>query len=191
MSRRRVQHDIDETNLWYAEGIHIPTRTLRLMGGIDEVMAERVINGLHVLSHLSDDPIEVLMDTGGGGESEGLAIYDALVRLKSPLTITVVGNAWSMGAIILQAAKQRLLTRNASLMIHTGEKDYAGQGENVRREMLFDKTRDEVCDRILLEKMQRVDPKLTLGKLRDIMLVDTYYFADEAIRVGLADGVVE
>jgi ATP-dependent Clp protease protease subunit len=190
-TKRPKPHDIDETRLWLESGVHVPSRKLRLMGGIDDDMAERIISGLDALLWQSHEPITVYMNTGGGDELPGLAIYDALKQSPAPITIQVVGTAHSMGAIILQAASRRVMGPSAAMMIHVGDRSYEGHAENVRREMLFDKNVDEICDRILLDRMRAVTPELTLGQLRDILTLDTYFDAHEAVAQGLADEVLK
>ena len=180
-------HQVEETSLWLEHGLHVPSRTIRLCSGIDDEAAEKFISNLLVLEHTAHEPVTVWMDTGGGNEGAGLVIFDAIKRFPAPVSIRVVGAAWSMGAIILQAAADRILTPNASLMIHTGSRSYEGAAENVRQEIRRDKIIDDVVDEVLLKKIQQKQPEMTLGALRDLMAVDTYYFADEAIDMGLAD----
>jgi ATP-dependent protease ClpP protease subunit len=127
------------------------------------------------------------MHTGGGEEAAGLVIYDTIHGCSCPVRIEVVGHAWSMGAIILQSAELRVMYPNSSVMIHVGDKEYEGHSDNVRRQVMYDKQVDERCDMILLERMQAQQPDLSLGQLRDTMILDTYYWPEEAIRLGLAD----
>lgn len=185
-------HEIDETHLWLEHGIHVPSRRIRLMGAIDDEMTERIVSGMEILLWQSKEPITMYLDTGGGDEQAGLAIYNVLARSPAPLTIHVVGAAQSMGAVILQAASHRVMASSASVMIHAGSKAYeVDHAENIRRTMLHDKSLDEMCDLILLKRMQTVDPTLTLGKLRDLQMFDLFYSAEEAIAAGLADEVAK
>jgi ATP-dependent Clp protease protease subunit len=182
-------HNVDETNLWLSEGLHVPSRSMRLMGDINDEMAEQVVAKLAILKWQNDEPITIHLMTGGGDELPGLAIYDAIKHCGLHTTIQVASQAYSMGAIILQAAARRIMLPSAALMIHVGDKAYEGHAENVRREVLFDKSVDVICDRILLERMQKADPAFTLGKLRDMQTLDTYFNAKQAVEAGLADEV--
>lgn len=182
--------DFENTALWLDCGLDVATRTVRMFGDVDEELLLHMTKSLHILeNHDPNQPITILLNTTGGCEVSGLAIYDLLRRMNCEVTIKVVGQAWSMGAIILQAAHRRVMLPNSSLMIHVGDREYSGHSENVRREMLFDKEIDATCDKILLERMEIFNPELTMGKFRDILTLDTYYSAKEAVRVGLADEV--
>lgn len=192
--RRKLKrkHNAEETTLWLEHGVHIPSRALNVLGDIDDTMLDRVMGGLQLLEyHGPNTEVVVYLGTSGGDEVAGLGIYNILKSTTCPVDIIVVGQASSMGAIILQAARPngRLMMPDASIMIHVGDKGYEGHAENVRREVLFDKKLDERCDRILLERMRVADPSLTLGKLRDMLTLDTYFDANEAIKAGLADKI--
>lgn len=187
---RKRKLDNEESTLWLEHGVHLPSRALNMIGDINDEMLDRVIGGLQLLECASpSEEIVVYLNTGGGDEIPGMAIYDLLRMTTCPVTIMVTGMAYSMGAIILQAASegQRFMLPSSSLMLHTGERSYEGHSENVRREMLFDKVMDEVCDRVILERMRVKDPTLNLGKLRDMLTLDTYLMPGEAIKLGLAD----
>lgn len=186
-SSRKHPGTPEQIDTWLEYGLHVPTSTITIFGDIDDKMAYDTIRRLHLLPDTR--PIHVLLDTTGGLETAGLAIYDALVCRK--VSITVVGQALSMGAIILQAGRTRRVMPHASIMIHTGSKEYEGKAEDVRREIQHGKRLDDICDDILLRRMQVQDKSLTLGKLRDIMGTDTYYLGDEIVEIGLADEVAD
>ena len=166
-------------------------RTIKAIGDVDEEMLSFLFGALHTLGTDSRiSPVTLMMHTGGGTETEGLAIYDLIRMSPCPVDITVMGCMQSMGAIILQAARTRYILPNSYLMIHVGSRSYEDHIDNVRRRLLLDKKLDEVCDQILLRRMQMADPKLTLGKLRDMQTLDTYFTAAEAVRAGLVDSIV-
>lgn len=190
---RKRKLDPDESTMWLEHGVHLPSRALNMIGDINDEMLDRVVGGLQLLEcQDSKEEIVVYLNTGGGDEVPGMAIYDLLKLTTCPVMIMVTGMAYSMGAIVLQAAAEgkRFMLPSSSLMLHTGEKAYEGHNENVRREMLFDKVMDEVCDRVILDRMRTKDPALNLGKLRDMLTLDTYIVPSEAIKLGLADAIV-
>lgn len=185
-----TRHQLEESNLWIEAGVHVPTRTIRVYGEIDDEQAEMFAANFYILESLGEEPIVIHLNTGGGDELSGMVIYDLIKGSKCLTTIEVHGEASSMGAIILQAANYRLMMPSSYVMIHIGDRSYEGHAENVRRKMLFDKGYDEKLDLILLEKMRVRDPSLTLGKLRDQMTLDTYFTAAQTIAVGLADRII-
>ena len=188
---RSKSTNYDMLTYWSEHGIHVPRRTINMIGDIDDDMAEHIVSATVALLGEGSTPITYLLDTTGGLETAGLTIFDTIRQAGSvtDTTIIVVGRAWSMGAIILQAADMRIMWPNATLMLHVGDKSYEGHAENVRRELLFDKKIDEVCDTIILDAMRKVNPELTMGQLRSDMTLDTYYLADDTVRLGLADVV--
>ena len=129
MSRRRRKAEIsDDPDHLFDHGLYIPTRTIYIGAvgesedGADEVnhrLASRVIKSIHILEG-NKEPINVILNNPGGDEYHGLAIYDALRHTKCKVYISVFGHAMSMASIILQAGDKRLLSANATLMIHDG-----------------------------------------------------------------------
>lgn len=110
------------------------TRTLFLVGEIDEEATRKFLIGLHLLDESKGD-ITIILCSEGGLESEGYAIYSAIKACKNRTTIKVLGQCMSVAAIILQAANVRLMDRYAALMLHHGtqyiEKD--AHAKNVER----------------------------------------------------------
>lgn len=95
----------------------LENRRLYITGDIEEHSSYRFIVGLHVLDS-EPGMITVVLNTGGGVCSEGLAIYDAIKFARNEVCIVVLGQAASMGSIILQAGDKRLISPRASVMIH-------------------------------------------------------------------------
>jgi ATP-dependent Clp protease protease subunit len=107
--------------------IHLESRTIYLGSEIDEGTTERVIKGLHLLGRISHNKLSVLLNSPGGCLYNGLAIFDAIKACSCPVAIEVLGHAMSMGSIILQAATQRIVHKNATIMIHDGTEYFEGK----------------------------------------------------------------
>jgi ATP-dependent protease ClpP protease subunit len=88
--------------------------------GVDHLMAEFFIKGMHALEVKNKKPITILMNNPGGDWYHGMAIYDAIKCSQCHCTIRVYGHAMSMGSIILQAADRRIMMPNSRFMIHYG-----------------------------------------------------------------------
>lgn len=122
-------------------GIYVPERVVFLTNityttdgegvGIDDAVVERVVGGLLYLNRQNNKPIRILMNTSGGFVSSGFAVYDAIRSSRAPVDIEVLGEASSMGAIILQAGRERLIHPNTMLLVHEGK---MGHGESRPRE---------------------------------------------------------
>lgn len=99
-------------------------RTIRLFGDVDNEMTTKLVKKLSALGRTKGE-ITFLLDSGGGDEDEGWAIYDLIKQARQPTRIIVYGQALSMAAAILQAGKKRLMTPNSSFMIHPGWRVYS------------------------------------------------------------------
>ena len=119
MARRFTKEDIDR---FFDYGVHPDSRTIYLGGDIDFLSAEQAIKGMHLLKVKdASAEIEIILNSPGGDIFDGFAIYDMIKSLdKINVTISVLGQAMSMGAIILQAADERVIHPNACIMIHDG-----------------------------------------------------------------------
>jgi len=109
--------------------INVRTREIYLHGYIDNIeeepgvdyrMATNFIKNLYVLARQNNNPIIVHMHSIGGDWNDGMAIYDAIRGVKSPVIIVVYAHARSMTSIILQAADLRMMMPHADFMIHYG-----------------------------------------------------------------------
>lgn len=178
----------DSIQDFYDHNIDLSTKTLYLAYGetpsdveLDHKLAGEMIKGLHILSHVRpEEPIHILMNCAGGDVDHGLGIYDMIRNSPSKVIITVVGKAYSMGAWVLQAADERLITQNSSIMIHDG------QGPKDK----WTKKQDIRCRDILLEKIREKNPDYTLGRLQRLLDTDTFLTAKEALDLGLVDRIV-
>lgn len=178
----------DHIYLFFEHGIDINTKTIYLGSGgsdyidVDENVAANVIKSLRILSNFKpDEPIHIILNTQGGDTQHGLAIYDAIRMVSTPVHITVLGHCYSIGAWILQAGDVRRMSRHSSLMIHHGE------GTKTQ----FDKEQDNICMDILLERIREKHPDFTKQKLDRMLLKDTYLWPQQALELGLIDEVVE
>ncbi len=149
-----------------------------------------IIKQLMLLDEESDKEITVYISTPGGCVSSGLAIYDVMRMLKSPLKTVCVGMAASMGAILFLAGDKRVMLPRSEVMIHDpsyGQKTFTGKKPHeIKTELdsLIQK-RDMLCD-IIAERTGR-----TLKEVRKKTETDSYFNAKEALEFGLATEIAE
>lgn len=196
MSRRISKDEIDR---FHDYKIYIPTRTL-FMGsesvsedsesGTDSAMAERVIKNIHILEQLNKEPITIIMNNLGGDIYHGLAIYDAIKICESHVTVKILGHAMSMGAIILQAADERLMAPNSRLMIHYGEMGMQAHAKTFQKWAKESDKQDKWMERMFLEKINQKDPHFSLARIKGMLDHDTILDAKESVALGLADKVM-
>ncbi|HYC72006.1 MAG TPA: ATP-dependent Clp protease proteolytic subunit [Opitutaceae bacterium] len=130
------------------------------------------------------------MNTPGGSITAGMAVYDTIKLITSPVTIVVTGMAASMGSILLSAAKKgrRLIYPHARVLIHqpliTGRMVGPATDINIQAKEM-EKLRDELNHILAAASGQPIE-KVAKDSDRDF-----YLNAQEAIAYGLADKIVE
>jgi ATP-dependent Clp protease protease subunit len=97
-------------------------RTVRFMGQVTSASVKEAVDKL-VSFHRIDAgcDIKFIIDSPGGGITEGLALYDTLLWLRREghhITTIANGMAASMGGILLQAGTTRVMTAESSMLIH-------------------------------------------------------------------------
>lgn len=163
-----IRESIDR---WFDNHLDLDNRTIYMgsiastpdgyEAGVDHLMAEYFIKGIHVLekkNHTLD--VNIIMNNPGGDPYHGMAIYDAIRNSPCPCTIKVYGNAMSMGSVILQSADYRIMMPNSRFMIHYGygmhenhvrtienwvndEKRFCYEIENIYLKMMLEKEEKE------------------------------------------------
>lgn len=189
---------LEDVDTFHERGVFLPLRTIYAgseqssdddsESGLDARFAERLIKNLFLLEAISDEPISIVLNTIGGSIQHGLAIYDAITQCPCHVTITVRGAAHSMGAIILQAADDRVIGPSASLLLHYGI--FGGQGTytDSKRSAKHNDTLAKTLENVLLQRIaekHEVDLAYVIGLLQH----DTYLTAQEALELGLVDRI--
>lgn len=96
-------------------------RIIFLGGPINDHVANAVIAQLIFLDHQdSNKDIKLYLNTPGGSVTAGMAIYDTMQYIKSPVSTICVGIAGSMGAVLLAAGEKgkRLVLPNSEVLLH-------------------------------------------------------------------------
>lgn len=181
--------DILTRTLYIGTGAHTPDEA---EGGIDSAAAERAVKGLQILDTYPgsvDQEIKIIINCSGGHVDHGLAIYDAINACENFVRIEVLGRAWSMASILLQAGDERILHPFCSMMIHEGTTGMCGEVENVRRMYKFEEALEKRVNGIYLERIREKHPKFTNSQLLSRLRHDTWLFPEEAVNLGLADAI--
>ena len=164
-------------------------RIVFISGEVNDEMANAVCAQLLFLQ--SQDPkkdINVYINSPGGSVTAGLAIYDTMQFVKCPVATYCIGQAASMGAVLLTAGAKgkRHALPNARIMIHQpwgGAEGKASDIEITAREILRLK---DVLNGILAKHS---------GRSLENVIADTdrdhFMSAEEAVAWGLIDKVVQ
>ena len=164
-------------------------RIIFLGGGIDDHLANLIIAQLLFLE--SEDPekdIHLYVNSPGGLVTSGLAIYDTIQNLKTPVSTICVGQAASMGAVLLAAGTKgkRFALPHARIMIHQPLGGFQGQATDISihaQEIL--RLRDDLNQILALHSGQSIE-RVAADTERDFFMG-----SDAAKEYGIIDGVVQ
>ncbi len=163
-------------------------RIIFLGTGIDDSVANLVIAQLLFLQ--SDDPekdISIYINSPGGVVTAGLAIYDTMQFLKCDITTYCVGQAASMGAVLLAAGAKgkRFALPNARIMIHQPLGGAQGQATDINIQAQEIMRIKQILNSILADHSGRSIEDLEKDTDRD-----NFMSAAQAVEYGLVDEVV-
>jgi ATP-dependent Clp protease protease subunit len=163
-------------------------RVVFLVGPVNEVSANLIVAQLLFLeSENPDKDIAFYINSPGGSVSAGLAIYDTMQFIKPDVSTLCIGQAASMGALLLCAGSKgkRFCLPNSRVMIHQPMGGFQGQASDVEihaKEILY-----------LRGKLNEIMAKHT-GQTIDQIARDTdrdnFLSADEAMKYGLLDRIL-
>jgi ATP-dependent protease ClpP protease subunit len=138
------------------------------------------------LAALDADEIDLHLNSPGGNAWDGIAIYNSLRRHKARVVVTVDGYAASAASIIAMAGDEIRANRGAQFMVH----DAWGRPTGNAAELV--KAADALGK--LSDSMAGIYAARAGGDVafwRDAMRVESWYTAEEAVAVGLADMLVD
>ena len=158
--------------------------------GVDYASAKKVIKNLLFLNSINHKMITLYINTPGGCWYQGMAIYDVIKSIKSPVKAIGIGQVMSMGTIIFQACKYRYLLKNTTFMIHDGYEGAFGEAKTFESWAEFSKKVREQMYEIYLAKIQKKHKKFTLYQVEQLCNHDKIMTATEAVKLGLADKII-
>ena len=153
----------------------------------------RFIKSMRLLETIdSKSPITILVSTPGGCEYSGFGIYDRILESPCHVTVRCYGQVMSIGALIMQAADDRQISPNCTMMIHDGYTTVVDASpKSLKAWADYGVVQCKKFHTILLDKMKRKDPDMSIVKIQNMCKDDCVIDADKAIELGLADRVFE
>jgi len=165
----------------------LKNRIIILDTEIDSAASSSIIEQLLFLE--TDDSgkeIKMLINSPGGEINAGLAIYDVMNLISSPVSCICTGLAASMASVLFSSGKKRLMLPHSRLMIHdplitkTG-----GSTSDIKK----------ICDsmmetRKILAEILANNCGKTVEEIYTYTAADTYFTASESIEFGLADEIL-
>ena len=164
-------------------------RIIFVTGGIDDGMAALITSQLLFLE--SENPkkdIAMYINSPGGYVSSGLAIYDNMQYIRCPISTVCIGQAASMGSLLLAAGEKdmRIALPNARVMLHQPSGGYQGVATDIERHA------EEIIE--LKRRLNNIYVRHT-GQDYDVIEKkldrDTFLTAEEAREFGIVDKVFE
>lgn len=163
-------------------------RVVFIVGQIEDNMANLIVAQLLFLeSENPDKDIHLYINSPGGVVTAGMAIYDTMQFIKPEVSTVCMGQAASMGAVLLAAGEKgkRYALPNARMMIHQPLGGFQGQATDIdihAKEIL--RTREKL-NQILADHTGQSMKHIQKDTERD-----NFMSADEAAKYGLVDSVI-
>merc|ERR1719289_526668 len=164
-------------------------RIICVMGGINDDVASLIVAQLLFLqSESSKKPVHMYINSPGGSVTAGLAIYDTMQYVHPPISTWCVGQACSMGSLLLAAGTQgmRHSLPNSRIMVHQPSGGARGQATDILIQA------EEITN--LKKQLNLIYVKHTgqeLQAIHDSLERDKFMNPQQALEFGLIDKVLE
>ena len=164
-------------------------RIVFLTGPVEDGMASLIIAQLLFLE--SENPkkeIAMYINSPGGVVTSGMAIYDTMQYIKSPVSTVCVGMAASMGSFLLAAGEpgHRIALPNARIMVHQPSGGFRGQASDIERH-----AEDIIKTKRRLNELYAKHTGKPVEEIERALDRDNFMTSEEAKAFGLVDHVYE
>ncbi|KAL9092372.1 MAG: hypothetical protein Q9159_000880 [Coniocarpon cinnabarinum] len=160
-------------------------------GPIDETTSASIVAQLLFLeADNPEKPISLYINSPGGSVTAGLAIYDTMTYIASPVTTICVGQAASMGSLLLAGGEpeNRFALPHSSIMVHQPSGGYFGQASDIAihaKEIL------RVRERLNRIYQRHLTKEMSLEEVGKLLERDNFLSVEEALELGIVDRVLE
>ena len=164
-------------------------RVIFLNGPVEDGMSALICAQLLYLE--AENPkkeIQMYINSPGGVVTSGLAIYDTMQYIKSPVVTLCMGMAASMGSFLLMAGApgQRISLPNARIMVHQPSGGYSGKASDIERH-----AEDIIKTKRRLNELYAKHTGQSYAEVEEKLDRDTFMTPEEAKAWGLIDEVQE
>jgi len=163
-------------------------RVIFLVGPVTETTANLIVaQFLFLESENSDKDVHLYINSPGGSVSAGMAIYDTIQYIKPKVSTLCIGQAASMGALLLAAGTKgkRFCLPNSRVMIHQPLGGFQGQASDIEihaKEILFLKGRlNEIMAKHTGQSVKVIEKDTDR---------DNFLSAEASVKYGLVDAVL-
>jgi ATP-dependent Clp protease protease subunit len=164
-------------------------RVIFMVGAVEDHMANLIVAQLLFLeSENPDKDIHLYINSPGGAVNAGMAIYDTMQFVRPQISTVCIGQAASMGAVILAggAPGKRFTLPHSRIMIHQPWGGFQGQATDI-----------DIHAREILRLRERLNSVLAVHTGRDVDTVaadterDNFMDENEALEYGIIDKVIK
>lgn len=164
-------------------------RVIFLVGQVEDHMANLVVAQLLFLeSENPDKDIHLYINSPGGSVTAGMSIYDTMQFIKPNVSTMCIGQAASMGALLLAGGEKgkRFALPHSRMMIHQPSGGAQGQASDIH-----------IQAQEILKVRERLNKVLAFHTGQDIEIIardtdrDNFLSSEEAVTYGLVDSVLE
>ena len=164
-------------------------RVIFLNGPVEDGMAALICAQLLYLE--SENPkkqIDMYINSPGGVVTSGLAIYDTMQYIKSPVSTVCMGMAASMGSFLLMAGEPglRITLPNARIMVHQPSGGFQGKASDIERH-----AEDIIKTKRRLNELYAKHCGRTYEEVERTLDRDSFMSAEEAKEWGIIDHIFE
>lgn len=162
-------------------------RIIIITGEIDDAMSSSVCAQLLYLSSISNEPIQMYINSPGGSVSAGLAIYDVMQYINCEISTIGMGLCASMAAILLCSGTKgkRSVLENAEIMIHQPLGGMQGQASDMEIA-----TNHIIKIKDKLHHILSSNSNLSTDQIKSICDRDYYMDANKALELGIIDTII-
>ena len=163
-------------------------RVVFIVGPVEDYMANLVVAQLLFLeSENPDKDIHIYINSPGGNVSSGLAIYDTMQFVKSDISTICIGQAASMGALLLAGGthEKRFALPHSRIMVHQPSAGFQGQATDIN-----------IHAQEVLELKSRLNAIMAKHTGKDVKKIeadlerDNFMSAEAAVKYGIIDTVL-
>ncbi len=176
-----------QTDIALKYGVHLGTRTVQIVGEIDQNMYILVDTALNLLEQDSKATITVRINSEGGSVYDALAIVGRLRASKCQIITEGFGAVMSAATLILACGKKRRMSKFCTFMHHESSIELGGTLNQVEHTIIqMKRESDEWCKNMAQFSNKDVDFWATRGLLGQ----DLYLTATQCLEFGVIDEVI-
>lgn len=166
--------------------LNLENRNILLTGEINDELAASIVTQLLYLDSVGNEPITMYINSPGGSVSAGLGIYDTMKSLDSKVVTVCIGQAASMGAILLSGGEpgMRYILPHSQVMVHQPSGGIGGQASDILIVASHIETLRNTLNEILAENCNQSTSEIAKSTDRDYWMN-----AAEAVQFGIVDKI--